>query len=195
VVGEWPPPPEEAERNLSLSLYLYNRHDARQPHFNRRAAGYPDVITRIDSLLLELAVEAFREGFTARIDASVRMAKIEPWPRWCMSIEQFQSVIRGIASRAAIHDPEVARIYPFSVWLLPPGEPSAEGRIELFRQLLFDESVMAAVFSSGVIYLSVTDAFCDITAGHAYAEQTLRWLSVAQSRLPDLQVSWKVEPA
>ena len=195
VVGEWPPPPGESEKNLSLLLYLYNRDDARQPHFNPRTKGYPELITCIDSLLFEFGMQAFRDGFTARIDAARQIAKSEPWPRWCVLIDQFRSVIDGIARRAAAHDPEVSRMYPLSIWLLPPDEPSAEGRVELFRRLPFDESVMSAVFAAGVVKLSISDAFCDITAGHSYAGRTLNWLSTARARLTDVKSAWLVEPA
>lgn len=195
VVGDWPPPPGQVEKNLSLLLYLYNRDDARQPHFDPKVKGYPDLITRIDSLLLEFAAEAFRSGFIARIDAAARIAKTEPWPRWCLSVEQIQAVITGIASRAAAHDPEIRRLYPVSIWLLPSDAPDAEGKVELFRELPFDEEMMRAVFSSGVVYLSISDAFCDITAGHAHAQQTLNWLTSARSRLPRVQISWMVTPA
>ena len=190
----WPPASDDGERKLFLSMRLHRRGEVPKPRFDPRHAGYPQLLTCIDRLLIQAGRLAFDDGYVARVDVARPFSDRAPWPRWCLTWTQFSSLVATLSRDAASNDaPGFFAAYPISVWLIPSEKDGAEASVSLFRSLPFDEVIAEQMFANGVVRISLWDAFCDVIAAESVGSRALAWFDTARRDDPQ-GIVWKVQP-
>ena len=187
--GAWPPKTNEGRRNLMLTSYAYDPNDPRELRFNPREPGYPEFIADFDALLLLICHAAMRDGYRLRIDLPREcVASADQRP---VSTDDEVEANRLVARlRACITAKLVGAGYSVPIWLIR--DRNGADLVDLFKRLPFDGSILAKVFASGVVRLSLDYARCDIMSGYDTAPLVLDWLAKACERYGAESVAWAV---
>lgn len=172
-----------------LTSYAYDPDDPHEPHFNPRARGYPEFIEDFHALLLLICQAAIRDGYTLRIDLPRECA--ESADQRAISTSDAAEAERFVARlRACITGKLVGVGYSVAISLIR--DRKGADLVNLFKTLPFDGAVLAEVFSSGVVRLSLDYARCDIFSGYDTAPRVMDWLAHACEQYGAEKIAWAV---
>ena len=168
--GEWPP--ARREDHFLFTMLLRERGVRLRPGHPLRSTGHPHLLTIAQPLLEAFLTCAVEDGYLLRGDVARSVAAVEPWPRWALTPAQATGLIRQLVNCGHLES-----MYPISIWIVPATNSQGESLIDLFRALPHDEQVFNGILDSGVVRLSLFDAFCDILGVVADGPRVLAWLN------------------
>jgi hypothetical protein len=103
-------------------------------------------------------------------------------------------MLHDFARRSRRSPDDMLSVYPITVWMIPEMSPRTESLLDLWRQLPFDREIGQQAFASGLVRYSISDAFCDIVAGHEYGARVMSWLARVRTALGD-ELVWDLDAA
>lgn len=187
VAGEWPL--ARGEEQFEFSFLMRRVGVPLRPGQPLRTPVEPHILALVQSVIEAFLLRAMEDGYVMRMDVARRAAAQEPWPRWALTTGQARELVRQLT-----HCAHLDGLYPISMWLVPAGDARGERLIALSRTLPHDEGVFDDTLRSGVVRLSLFDAFCDILGAAADGERVLAWLQAAVTPPTPTRIEMAIRP-
>lgn len=148
----------------------------------------PIILCEVPELFWGICREILNDAHVLRVQMGRRSGSVARWPR---TLHTEGDLRRFRASIVASGHENQELLYPISIWGLPEGqEERVEGLIAAFQDEPDNESLLAQIFSSGVVRVSLFKSSLSVSLPPLLLERGEEWLRRVTATLP-VRVLWQ----